>query len=619
MDIGEIIAKLRNGLNPDAAIVEAAAPPGMPPVPPSGPPVAPDTPVTRSPAPSGPPGPPPVAAAPQGAQTPITNPTPAAETPRTMRSPPDLANMYLKLVSDNKNAAALDSGATLIAAGFSNRPENRSALIQGAMGQKPGTSLTANDIINLQKQQVENQALAIRQAAKGGLMKRYNLDRDSLDYLDASGKLDEVIKHHNTQNLVQGIDAATGQNAFYNATTGAKVADIGGVKPPTTQFVEGPQGPELRRMDTGGQVAPPLGAKPQEDQVKLTQINEERSKAGQAPITMEEYLTTVKRDKPEPNATDKAALEQINTERKAAGKPPLAMEEYIKTVKRDPQQAANAADQAAVDAINADRKLEGKPAITMEQYLTKIKRQGVTVNVGPQGQQFPTPKEGFDYRRNEDGTVYVNPDTKEPEQYPIKGGVGADVAVKAHAEGEEAVRKEREAAEKKAKAGIQKVMTANNVTSAVDRALELVGKPGVTGFGNKLMRAVSPGGLPSDSYDAAVATVSANTAISALQQMRESSPTGGALGNVTDYENRMLASTIAGLHNSQKTEDAEKALIRVKATFATMLQQRYEGKPGDDARFQADLARNIEEMSAEHQNKKAARGESKYKVTPREK
>lgn len=612
MDINEIIAALRNGLNPDAAILGAATPPGMPPIPPSGPPMMPDTPVIRAPAPSaGPPGPPPLAAAPQGAQTPITNPTPSDQTPRTMQSPPDLANMYLKLVSDNKNAAALDSGATLIAAGLSNRPENRTALIQGAMGNKAGTSITAQDIINLQKQQVENQALAIRQAAKGGLMKKYKLDRDSLDYLDASGKLDEVIKHHNTQNLVQGTDAATGQVSFYNASDGTKVADIGGPKPPGTQWVDGPNGPELRTMDTGRQVAPPLGAKPQEDQVKLDQINAERIKKGDAPIGMEEYLKTVKRDeKTEPNAQDKAALEQINEERKTAGKPPILMEEYIKTVKRDPQQAANAADAAAVEAINTDRKNEGKPPITMEHYLTKIKRTGVTVNVGDKGQQFPTPPQGQDYIRNEDGTVKVGDDGK-PTLFTVKGAepLTTDLTTKQ--------REERDALEKKNKAHIQKTMTSNNVTSAVDRALELVNKPGVTGFGNKIVRSLSPGGMPSDSYDAAIATVSSNTAINALQQMRESSPTGGALGNVTDYENRMLASTIAGLHNSQKTEDAEKALIRVKATFATMLNQRYEGKPGDDARFQADLAKNIEEMTIDHQNRKQGRGETKYKVTPR--
>ena len=51
--------------------------------------------------------------------------------------------------------------------------------------------------------QVENQALQIRQAAKAGLMKKYNFGRDTVDYLDASGKLDEVIKAHETQALQQ--------------------------------------------------------------------------------------------------------------------------------------------------------------------------------------------------------------------------------------------------------------------------------------------------------------------------------------------------------------------------------------------------------------------------------
>lgn len=657
MDIGEIIRKLTGGIPPDDAILASAGPLGMPPVPSAGPATPPASPASApGPAP-GPPGPPPVGAAPQGAQTPLTNPTPSDQTPRMMQSPPDLANMYLALIKDNKNAAAMDSGASLIAAGFSNRPENRTALIQGAMGNKPGTSITADDILKLQKQQVENQALAIRQAAKKGLLGKYGLTRDSLDYLDASGKLDEVIKHHHTQNLVQGTDASNGQVSFYNATDGTKVADIGKPKAEEGEWVQGPNGLELRSKRGGQQMAPGIGTKPEEDQVKLAQINTERVAKGEAPIGMEEFLKTVKRDeKTEPNAQDNAALDRINEERKTAGQPPLTMEQFVKTVKRDQPQAPNAADQATLDAINADRKAANKPALTMEQFITSVKRdprdpanaanvanlaainaerpadrqmtmehyltkvlgqRGTTVNVGPNGQKFPDPKQGLDYKRNEDGTVYIDPATKEPVQYAIAGSAGANELRKGGAEASEAERKEKDAAEKKAKAIIQKTMASSNVGSAVDRALELVNKLGVTGFGNKIARSLSPGGMPSDSYDASVATVSAQTAISALNQMRESSPTGGALGNVTDYENKMLASTIAGLHNSQKTEDAEKALIRVKATFLTLLHQRYEGKEGDDARFETELAKHINDITIDHNNKKQGRGEVKYKVTPR--
>lgn len=605
MDINDIILALRNGLNPNDAVMAGAGAQGGPPGPP---PVAPgEPPSVAANRPPGPPPSPPPASAPQGVRTPVTNPMPSDAAPRTMQSPPDLANMYLTLMKDNKNAAALDSGATLIAAGLSNRPENRSALIQGALNQKQGHQITAADIVNLQKMQIENQALAIRQAAKGGLMKKYRLDRDTLDYLDASGKLDEVIKHHNTQNLVQGTDAGTGQTSFYNASTGEKVVDIGGPKKPETQFIEGKDGQELRRRDTGELILPGVGTKPLEDQVKLDAINAERTKAGQAPVTMEDYLKTIKRDAPqEPNAADRAALDQINAERKASGKPAMAMEDFVKSVKRTDQNEQN---KAVLDQINAERSAAGKKPMTTEEFL-KLKGGGVTVNVGPNGEKFPAPAQGQDYIRNEDGTVKVGTDGK-PTLYTIQG------AEPLTADTEKKHREESEAKLKKDKANIQKAMTANNVVSAADRALELVNKPGVTGLGNKLVRSLSPGGMPSDSYDAAVSTISSNTAISALQAMRESSPTGGALGNVTDYENRMLSSTIADLRSAQRSEDAERALIRVKATFATMLAQRYEGKEGDDARFRRDLQQNIDEMTVEHVNRKNARGESKYKVTPK--
>jgi hypothetical protein len=596
MNIADLILALQNGQNPNAAIMAAAQAPdgGFPPAQPPGvdtAPVAPPAPPAAAGPPipeprprpaEAPPGavvspPPATPAAPEGVKTPVTNPMPAEAAPRIIQSPPDLSNMYMELIKKNQNAQALDSGASLIAAGFSKYPEIRTGLIHGAFNKTGQHQLTSDDIVKLQGLQVKNQALGIRQAAKAGLMKQYGLSRDTVDYLDASDKLDEVIKAHQTQALQQVTNAQTGQVSLHHGITGKKIADVGGPKDQRT-----------------------------EDAKALDAVNQGRIAAGQPPIDMETFITTVKRDQPQqPNATDIAALDQINRERVGAGQPPTTMEEYVKTIKRDQRAAANEADVLALAAINKERPADKQ--MTMEHYLTKVKRTGTTVNVGPQGQTFPAPKQGFDYKRNDDGTVYVNPDTKQPEVYPIVGGTGADEATKTGAEARKLTREEREAEEKKNKTAWAKIATTSNVIGATDRALELVNKLGVTGTLAPASRALSfIGGKPSDSYDAQLSTIDANTALAELKAMRESSQTGASgLGSVTDFEQRMLASTINNLRSAQQSADAEKGLIRVKAMFKTMMENRFDEKVDKDspAKFQELLDRNIHEITIEHTNK----------------
>ncbi len=597
MNIADLILALQNGQNPNAAVMAsmqapgggfpAVQPPGddASPVPTPPPSATPSVPIPQPRPPGAPPAPPPEPPTPTGAKTPITNPMPSEGAPRIMQSPPDLSNMYLKLVNDNQNAAALDRNMSLIAAGFSKYPEIRSGLISGAMNKSGQQHLSSQDILNLQKVQLENQALAVRQAAKAGLMKKYNLSRDSLDYLDASGKLDEVVKAHETQALQQVTNAETGQVSLHHGITGKHIADVGGPKDQRT-----------------------------EDERAFADVNAGRVAAGQVPYTREEYIKTVKRDQPqEPNATDIAALDQINRENAAAGRPKVSMEDYVKTIKRDPRAAANEQDALNLAAINKERPADKQ--MTMEHYLTKVKSRGTTVNVGPQGQTFPTPKQGFDYKRNEDGTVYVNPDTKQPEVYPIAGGTGADEATKIGAEARKLTREETEAEEKKNKARWHQISSTSNILNASDRALELVNKLGVTGIGSRISRAISPGGFPSDSYDAQLSTIDSNTALLELQRMRDASTTGASgLGSVTDFEQKMLASTIANLRSAQQSSDAEAGLLRVKAMFKTLVENRFDDKVDKDspAKFEAALQKNLREVAADHANKNKS-GTSTFK------
>ena len=179
--------------------------------------------------------------------------------------------MYVKLMEKNQNAAALDSGLTLMAAGLSNNLVTRHALIQNAAssgGGRGAGGITSADIINLTKHQAEMKNNLLRQSLLGGLAKQYNLSPETIQYLEASGKLDEVIKHQNTQNLHLVEDKVDGSQAFYSVTTGKKVADV---RPPQVP-----------------------GEKVHEFDDQLATINKERVAAGQPPMTMEQYIQTKK-------------------------------------------------------------------------------------------------------------------------------------------------------------------------------------------------------------------------------------------------------------------------------------------------------------------------------------
>jgi hypothetical protein len=59
-------------------------------------------------------------------------------------------------------------------------------------------------------------------------------------------------------------------------------------------------------------------------------------------------------------------------------------------------------------------------------------------------------------------------------------------------------------------------------------------------------------------------TIRSNVAFNELQQMRRNSPTGGALGNVSDADMQLLQSTLATLDQLASPEDLRRALATIK-------------------------------------------------------
>ena len=593
MNIADLILALQKGGDPNAVMLasaqaDAGAQPGPPGIPPALASLTAGTGVASAPKPPTPPPgasgvtpPPPPPAAPAGTPTPVTNPIPSEQAPRIMQSPPDLSNMYLQLMKDNRNAALMDSGASLVAAGFSKYPENRAALIAGANKAGSGQNmLSSEDIVRLQGLQVKGQELQLRQAAKAGLMKKYGLDRDTTDYLDASGKLDEVIKHKNTQNLTL-VESADGSKQFYDPIGGKPVGPV--ITPPKAeegQWVEGPNGPELRskkdgRLMGGGA----LGLKPSED---------ERARA------------------------------DINKQRKDRGLPEVTTEEFLTTIKRPPQQAANAQDEENLASINRDNALANKPPMSMETYLTTVKRSpGVTVNVSPDGVKFPDPQPGQDYIRTPDGKVKVFEDGK-PRQYTISGSTAEQEAEKKRLDIAEKTKEQEDLQKKETKKRVNESFAASNVGSAVDTALSLTDRWGAAGVGSKIVRGIPIGGMPWDTLDAKLDTIKSNVGFQELQKMRDASPTGAGLGPVSDFENKLLSSTTASLATYQDPAELKKGLIRIKAAFHVLATNKYDDKnpETEKARFNKDLNDAIREFTVEA-DKVAPSGKNKVREISR--
>lgn len=534
MNIFDTIAALVQGQDPNQAVAAGA---GMPPTPPQ---------AQAAP----PPAPPPQAGAPQGLPTPFTDPRPSNQTPTVTQSPPDLANMYLELMRKNQNAQQLDSGLTLIAAGLTRNADTRNALIQQAGKGGGNTSgMTAADFVNMQKIQQANQQQLLFNSAKQGLMKKYGLSEADMAAMTPD-TANEIIKHHATQNLVH-VQAADGSSAFYNATNGQKVADISGPKEDDTEVVTD--------QNTGRQ-----------------QLISKRTGQVIREITGETKPTSTEVVKDD-NTGEQKLIE------KETGK---VIQQIVPP--RQPGQRISEDDDKLFQ-INKERVAAGKPPMTMESYLKDVKRSGVSVNVSPTGVAFPDPEKGKDYVRNPDGTVKVGPDGK-PTLYDISGSTAERETKKA---GEVDVEK----AKKEAGQKVSAILQASDVGKAADDLLALADKPGVSGFGSGLTSYLPKiGGTPWETAEAKLNTINANTAFATLQNMRQNSPTGGALGQVSDFENRMLSSTIADLRRYQNTDSFKEGIIRVKTAMQLLADDDFNKDP---AKFKAALDEAVNKAKAD--------------------
>lgn len=128
----------------------------------------------------------------------------------------------------------------------------------------------------------------------------------------------------------------------------------------------------------------------------------------------------------------------------------------------------------------------------------------------------------------------------------------------------------RAVGEQERKAGEQR--TADVVTQDIDRAINTIeANPNTaTGLMGSVYGKVSPGS-PAGTLAGLLTTIKANTSFDKLQQMRQASPTGGSLGQVSDKENNLLQAAIGDLEQSRNPEELKYNLDRVRRTYQEII------------------------------------------------
>ena len=135
-------------------------------------------------------------------------------------------------------------------------------------------------------------------------------------------------------------------------------------------------------------------------------------------------------------------------------------------------------------------------------------------------------------------------------------------------------RKAEEQEAKEEKRQQQKSSSATVVVQDIDRALDLVVNQNeftpTTGFvGGQLLSNI--GGTRAGNLNQLLTTVKANAGFDRLQAMREASPTGGALGQVSNLELTQLNAAIGSLDQSQTAEQLADNLKRVKNIYLDII------------------------------------------------
>jgi len=134
------------------------------------------------------------------------------------------------------------------------------------------------------------------------------------------------------------------------------------------------------------------------------------------------------------------------------------------------------------------------------------------------------------------------------------------------------------------KAKTQALAAADQIDSAISAAQDLLNNKDIDSYlGNFQGRLPSWISSGRNDFNRDLEALKTKVGINALQTMRAMSPTGGALGQVSDFENKMLQQSLANLDTTQSEDQFKKNLQTVIGSFQKMKQRLLTEVPNGDA------------------------------------
>jgi hypothetical protein len=195
----------------------------------------------------------------------------------------------------------------------------------------------------------------------------------------------------------------------------------------------------------------------------------------------------------------------------------------------------------------------------------------------------------YDIQQRPDGTVIAvnkrNPQDLRVIEAPGAGQSAIDfkareaaAVAKAKGEAEKLVGQEQRTKEEKQVGSV--------VVQDIDRAIKTMDTATLPTTGATGYLLSNIGGTAARDVAGLIDTVKANAGFAELQKMRNNSPTGGALGQVSEREIAYLQSTIGNLEQSQSKEQLQDNLRRVKNTYMDIVHGEGKGPPRETLKFQ---------------------------------
>jgi GH24 family phage-related lysozyme (muramidase) len=204
----------------------------------------------------------------------------------------------------------------------------------------------------------------------------------------------------------------------------------------------------------------------------------------------------------------------------------------------DPKALSLIAASRAKQAVTPWRVIQGKDG-SLYRY-NEATGQAQKVDIGPTGEHGQIP-EGYEMATDTSGSRTMK---------PIAGSPQADKLVKQDQE---------------------RKQYADVVSNDLDRVGGIVTQsPNLTtGPGGYLLQSLP--GTNAHNVNKLIDGIKANIGFERLNQLRQSSPTGGALGAVSDTEQKLLQSTLGSLEQSQTKEQFMQNLSRVKQIYQQII------------------------------------------------